>query len=440
VTRNTANAILADLERFGIRLGLEGPRGLLAALGDPQVSLPAVLVAGTNGKGSTSALLAAMATAAGYRTGLYTSPHLESVEERLRLDGVAVSPERLGDLLARVVAAAGERPPTYFEAMTVAAFLDFAERGVDLAVLEVGMGGRLDATNLAEPRVSAIAPIGLDHTEHLGPTLAAIAREKAGVLRMGKPAVAWVEAPEAAEALAQAARETGADLRFANREVEIESIEPRGREGQRVALATPQRRYELEVALLGRHQAENLALAVATAEALANQGFPQLDADAVARGAAACRWPGRLESIDLPDGRRVLLDAAHNPDGAAALAEFLAEEGEHDLLFGVLADKDAANMLPPLARTARRVVLTGPPSPRALAPESLAALLHDSRAEILIEADPARALDRALENAGRELIVCGSIFLIGEIRHLLRQRFGVPLPARATPTYVAAGS
>lgn len=440
-------AILARLEWFGIRLGLEGPRQVLKALGDPQRSLPAVLVAGTNGKGSTSALLAAMAAAAGYRTGLYTSPHLEAVEERLRIDGASIEPERLGDLLNRVLHAAGKRPPTYFEALTEAAFLAFAEERVDLAILEVGMGGRLDATNLAEPLVSVITPIGLDHTEHLGPTLAAIAREKAGILRPGRPAVAWVEEPEAAASLSTAARELGTDLQFANEAVRIESILPRGA-GQRIALATPQRRHELDLALAGEHQAKNLGLAVAAAEALAAAGFPRLDVAAIARGAAACRWPGRLERIDLPDGRRVLLDAAHNPDGAAVLARFLESlpksgDGPFDLLFGALADKDAGAMLAGFAPHARRIVLTTPPSARATDPAALAASLPE-RQSVTVEPDPGRALDLALagiptdagpstsSSQGRAptLVVCGSIYLIGDIRRRLRERFGVPPPAR----------
>ncbi|HSF42982.1 MAG TPA: Mur ligase family protein, partial [Thermoanaerobaculia bacterium] len=285
--------LLSRLEASGIRLGLEKTRQLLAALGDPQRRFPAVLVAGTNGKGSTSALLAAMAEAAGYRTGLYTSPHLETVEERLRIDGRAIEPGRLGALLERIVGTSERTegtPPTYFEALTVAAFLFFAEAEVDLAVVEVGLGGRLDATNLCAPILSVITPIGFDHQEFLGDTLAAIAREKAGILRPGRPALAWIEEPEPAEAVRESAALGGTRLAFAPDEVEIEEIGPLGWNGQAVRLSTPVRRYDLRLALVGDHQAKNLGLAVRAAEILAGLGFDRIGADAIAAGAAAARW------------------------------------------------------------------------------------------------------------------------------------------------------
>jgi dihydrofolate synthase / folylpolyglutamate synthase len=423
------NAVLSRLEGLGIKLGLERARDLLVRMGEPQRGLPCVLVAGTNGKGSTSSLLAAMARAAGIRTGLYTSPHLESVEERLRIDGRAIASGRLGAILEDLVALAEREtgsPPTYFEAVTLAAFRWFADERVDLAVLEVGLGGRLDATNLVDPILSLITSIGFDHREFLGDTLAAIAREKAGILRSGRPALAWIEDAEPAESVQTVAHEIGADLRFASREVRIEAAEPRGWEGQGIRLATPTRHYDLAMALLGDHQAKNLGLAVRAAEALAGLGFDRLDAQAITAGAAACRWPGRLEPVALPDGRHVLLDAAHNPDGAEVLARFLSRLAKpFDLLFGVLADKDYGEMLPPLAARARRVVLTRPASPRAKDPAELLPLLG-GREGVLVEPDPDRALDRALGLGGEVLVACGSIFLVGEVRKALRQRFGVP--------------
>jgi len=427
----TAAEILGRLESSGIRLGLDRLGGLLSRLGHPERHGPSVLIAGTNGKGSTSALFAAMASAAGYRTGLYTSPHLETVEERLRIDGRAVPAERLGDLLARVIADS-EDLPTYFEALTAAAFLWFAEEEVELAVLEVGLGGRLDATNLADPALSLITPISFDHQEYLGDTLAAVAREKAGILRRGRPALAWIEDPEPAEAVREAAVEVGADLRFASSEVRIEGIEANaGRPGQRVRLTTPAGRHDLAIGLSGAHQAKNLGLAVRAAEVLAAAGFPRLDSSAIVRGAAACRWPGRLEQVEIPSGRRVLLDAAHNPGGAETLAAFLSGEARPvDLLFGVLADKDARGILFTLAPYVRRFVFTTPASPRAQAPATLAALLplRTPEAEVYVEPDPQAALDRALALGGETVVACGSIFLIGEIRRGLRERFGVPAP------------
>lgn len=433
----TPEPVLKRLETLGIRLGLETFGRLLEALGSPQLRYPTVLAAGSNGKGSTSALLAAMASAAGYRTALYTSPHLESVEERLRLDGRSVSPEVLAGLLDEVVRAsesANGGLPTYFEALTAAAFLWFAREEVDLAVVEVGLGGRLDATNLCDPLLSLITSISLEHQEFLGDTLAAIAREKAGTFRPGRPALVWIEDPEAAESVRTVAAERGTALRFAPDLVTIREIDSDVWTGQRVRIGE----HDLKLHLSGEHQARNLALAVLAAETLAGLGFPRMDGRAIAEGAESCRWPGRLERIDLPDGRRVLLDAAHNAEGAAVLSGFLARlPGPVVLLFGALEDKNAADMLGRLAPRAERVVLTTPASPRARRPEELATLL-EGRTGVEVAPDLGEALDRALEFSGT-LVACGSIYLIGEVRRALRERFGVPAPA-AGPLYYISGS
>jgi dihydrofolate synthase/folylpolyglutamate synthase len=374
-----------------------------------------------------------MAGSAGYRVGHYTSPHLESVEERIRIDGRAVERGRLAGLIERVVAAAeadGGELPTYFEALTAAAFLAFAEDAVELAVLEVGMGGRLDATNVVEPVLSVITPISLEHREYLGPTLAAIAREKAGILRHGRPAVAWVEKEAAERTLLIAAEEIGAELRVVEPELRIEAVEPLGWAGQEVHLVADGEPYTLRLHLLGEHQAGNLVLAIAAAEALQGADFPRLTSAAIAAGAAACRWPGRLEPVELPDGRRILLDAAHNPAGVAVLTAFLDQQAEpFDLLFGVLDDKPTGEMLPHLDSRAERIVLTQPTSPRARPAAELAALLV-GRPNLLTEPDPAHALDLALvPGSASLLVVCGSIVLVGETRAALRQRFNLPPPA-----------
>jgi dihydrofolate synthase/folylpolyglutamate synthase len=351
-----------------------------------------------------------MATAAGYRTGHYTSPHLETVEERLQIDGHPIDSDRLGDLLEEIVALAESTsgtPPTYFEALTVAAFRWFAEENVDLAVLEVGLGGRLDATNLAEPILSLVTSISLEHQEFLGDTLAAIAREKAGIFREGRPALAWVEDPEARAALEQVAQEKGTDLRFAQDLVRIEGAELEGWKGQKVRLTTPGGTHDLRIALLGAHQQRNLALAVLAAETLA------IPLEAIATGAAACRWPGRLEVINLPDSRRVLLDAAHNTEGAAALADFLTSAGGPvDLLFGVLTDKDAEQMLGLLAPHARRLILTTPPSPRAQDPAGLLRFL-EGREGVEVEPEAVKALERLLAVGGETMVFCGSLYFFG---------------------------
>jgi len=435
----TPDALLARLEGLGIKLGLERTRSLLAALGDPQFQIPCVLVAGTNGKGSVSALLASIAKAAGYKVGLYTSPHLETVEERLRIDGRAIPPERLSPLLESLLETAQRvegTSPTYFEILTLAAFQWFSEEEVDLAVIEVGLGGRLDATNLCEPILSLITSIGFDHQEYLGDTLDSIAREKAGILRLNRPALAWIEEEEPAQAVRNEAEAKGAELHFAQDEVKVESEESRGWKGARYELLTNKEEYELEVALLGKHQANNLGLAVRAAEVLAELGFAKIDKAAIEGGAARCRWPGRLEVVELGDGRRVVLDAAHNGAGAATLDQFLKGVGETaTILFGVLADKDVDEMLRHLVPHAEAFVVTTPPNPRALDPEEVAKRIRAAGgAEIPIETEPepGKALDAALARGSGLTVACGSIYLLGEIRIGLRKRFGVPESATRT--------
>lgn len=361
-----------------------------------------------------------MARAAGLKTGLYTSPHLESVRERIRIDGRCISEEDLASDLERIVRTAPQEP-TYFEAVTAASFLAFAREKVDLAVVEVGMGGRLDATNVCEPVLSLVTSISLEHQEHLGDTLALIAREKAGIFRPGRPALAWVEEPEAAGSLKTVAAEVGTPLRFGQDLATVLEIAPEGWGGQRIKLRTPKGEHDLQIDLPGVHQVRNLGLAVLAAEELG------LDPQAIAAGARNARWPGRLERIDLPDGGRVLLDAAHNAEGAAVLADFLSRlPGKVDLLFGVLTDKNASEMIGRLAPLVDRIVLTTPPSDRARQPEEIAALLPGRAVDV--EADLGAALDRALVPGGT-LVACGSIFLVGEVRRRLRERFGVPASA-----------
>jgi dihydrofolate synthase/folylpolyglutamate synthase len=449
-------AALERLARFGTRLGLERMRRLLAALGDPQDGLPAVLVAGTNGKGTVSALLASFGAAARYKTGLYTSPHLETWEERLRIDGAAIEGPVLGALLDRVLAA-GEtalpEPPTLFEALTAAALLWFAGEAVDLAILEVGLGGRFDATNTVEPRLSVVTSVGLDHREHLGETLAEVAREKVGILRAGVPVVTAAGPPEVEEVLAAEAERLGAPRLPVQERLVVEAVQrfkpfadpPELR--QRVWLRPPappeggEGEGDLDVfelALAGRHQAQNLAVALAAAAELRAAGWERLTERALKAGAKACRWPGRLEEVALPAGvgaggaGRVLLDVAHNPEGAAALAAAIDDLGEPvDLLFGVLEDKDAAAMLAALAPRASGVTLTRPSGDRGREAATLRDLLPaDLRRRARVVEEPAQALREALAAAeGRIVVACGSLALVGELRAALRQRYGVPEPA-----------
>ncbi|HVS62975.1 MAG TPA: Mur ligase family protein [Thermoanaerobaculia bacterium] len=435
----TAGRVLSRLEMWGQKLGLERIRAVLEELEHPELAAPTVLVAGTNGKGSTSALIAAMGHAAGYRTGLYTSPHLESVEERIRVDGRAISSRELGARLEDVLSAS-PLLPTYFEALTAAAFLQFRQENVELAVLEVGLGGRLDATNVADPLISVITQLSLDHQEHLGHSLPEIAREKAGILRRARPALSWSGGDlEVGSALEEASRARQAVLEDSSRivAVEVEGCDVVRARGGRwtFRVATASGRYELETALVGRHQGPNLALAVRAAEELSRKGFDRIDAAAIRAGAGRCRWPGRLERVILPDGRFVLLDAAHNPGGVDALLRYLREsETDHalDLLYGSLRDKGAEISLPRLARAVRAITLTRPPSDRALEPAVLAAAVTTAR----VEPDPETALASALDGVapGGGLLVCGSIYLTGAVRGALHARFGVPVRAVDVPT------
>jgi dihydrofolate synthase/folylpolyglutamate synthase len=424
VTPRSAAAILEELERLGVRLGLETFRSLLGHLGNPERAVPVVLIAGTNGKGSTAAMLASIARRAGTRTGLATSPHLERVEERVRIDGRAISTAALGRHLRRILAAAaaaGLPDPTYFEATTAAAFLAFAEAAVDLAVVEVGMGGRLDATNATEPALSIVTPVALDHTAELGTTPAAVAGEKAGIFRAGRPALLAHQEPVADEALAAAAGRVGARLLRREQLARVVSVEWRGLDGHGLRLDLGGETLDLDLPLAGEHQIENAATAVAAARLLDAEGLVAIDGAALRAGVAATRWPGRLEPIAVPGtSSMVLLDAAHNPHGCEALAGFLDRlRRPFTLLFGALGDKQVAGMLPPLAERAQAVVLTRPESPRAVDPADLRTLVPAAtRCEIL--ESPSDALDAALA-AGSELVVaCGSIYLVGALRARLR--------------------
>ncbi|MEM6453480.1 MAG: Mur ligase family protein [Acidobacteriota bacterium] len=451
-------ARLAPLKPFAERPRLERMRGLLPHLGHPETSFPTVLVAGTNGKGSTAALFAAMARAAGYRVGLYTSPHLETVHERITVDGALIADDRLAALIDELLGIAAARravAPTFFEALTLAALLHFRAEAVDLAVIEVGLGGRLDATNVCDPRLSIVTSIGYDHTEHLGDTLEAIAREKAGIFRAQRPAVAWRDLPEIARSLSGAADACGAQLRFADDWITVEPESPaealpeaepppdayaqhlRVRYAQHLRVRVRGRRdgpaidHAIALGLAGVHQRRNLGLAVFAAHALAEDGFAQLaDPATIARGVARCRWPGRLEWIRTAAGPPVLLDGAHNADGAAVLASYLRQQvaGPFELLMGTLANKRVKHMLPHVADGAAHVTLTrAAPSPRGADPADLQPLIPGH--SVTVEPDAERALDAALDRAraaGRTLVICGSLYLVGDLRPALRARLGAP--------------
>ncbi len=431
-TRPSAQEILDRLEVWGQKFGLDAIRDLLGALGNPQRGVPTILVAGTNGKGSTSAALASLLTAAGFRCGLYTSPHLEHVEERLRIDGEAITEAELGSHLRRVLTAAGPAPPTYFESLTAAAWLHFAAQEVDAAVFEVGLGGRLDATNVSEPVLCVITQVARDHAQQLGWTLTSIAGEKAGVMRPGRKCLTWRSPPEVERELHRCAAVCGARLVHAASEV---TFDRQAATSSKLSLTTPNARYAFRAPLAGGHQLTNLALALRAAEEFCALDERELDPEAARQGLEAVRWPGRLEWVKIEADaapRRVLFDAAHNPAGAAALRSYLDETGlEFDLLYGALTDKQPERCLPQLAERANRIVLTGPDHRRAASPERLLPLLRNCRA--VVDPDAASALSRCLGapvSPPRTLVVTGSLYLVGEVRTALRARCGVPTAAR----------
>jgi dihydrofolate synthase/folylpolyglutamate synthase len=405
---------LDSLKGAGIRPGLAPVRRLLKRLGDPQDRYRSLLVGGTNGKGSIASSLASILQAAGYRVGLYTSPHLVDVRERIRVDGALIS---AGDLRSRVrrVRRAAREGVTYFEFVTAVAFDHFARCAVDLAILEVGMGGRLDATNVVRPELSIISNIALDHAEFLGPRLADIAREKAGIIRRGGVCITAARQATVLGVFEEACRRRRARLLRVGREIRVRSR----RDGSLACKGPGLSLDTLSLALRGPHQRENAACALGAVGVLRERGFDIGD-EAVRRGLAGVRWEGRMEIVG---GRPpVLLDGAHNAAGAAALAKALGgfEYRRLILVLGILADKDWRGMLRRLAPLADRVIATRPPEERALPPEALAAEAGRWSRRVDIEEDPREAVGRALAEAGNSDLVCiaGSLYLVGAVRPL----------------------
>jgi dihydrofolate synthase/folylpolyglutamate synthase len=422
MTYEEALVYLKGREKFGIKFGLTNIDRLAVALGRPERRYRSLLVAGTNGKGSTVALSESILRASGLSTGRYTSPHLRFVEERIHIGGAPIPREELASAVSRVAEASetlfeGDTSvPTYFEAITAAAFLAFAERGVGVAVLEVGMGGRYDATNIVTADVSVIAPIGFDHERFLGATLAAIASEKAAIIKPGRPVVVGRLEPEALQVVRREADSKMAPLVAALEGVEIRSEE--SARGQRVWLRTPSRDYgALQLPLTGAHQLDNLALAVRTVESFSES----IDPAAVARGVAATEWPGRLQRIEGKPS--ILLDAAHNVMATDALVRYLKAHPhpKRVLLFGVMKDKRVWEMLEQLLPQASYFIATRPEMSRARDPEKLSRFAKEHGVPAEAVRSPGAALARARELAGPEgeVLVAGSIFLLGEIQSVL---------------------
>jgi dihydrofolate synthase/folylpolyglutamate synthase len=420
VIYEAATAYLFSLERRGVRLGLDRVVGAFREHGDPQESFSAFLIAGTNGKGSTSVLIASVLQAAGLKTGLFTSPHLIDFRERMRIDGGMIAPDEVADLTGRIRGSIERWELSFFEATTLLAFLWFRERGVEAAAVEVGLGGRLDATRPVRAVVNVVTSIGLDHMKILGDTREAIAGEKAGILRSGTPAAIGVSAADAVAVLRSRARDVDCPLYERRRCIRTRAIETTP-DGSRFRLVArpgqpgPAEELTIDLPLAGPHQIANAALA-ALALSLAPAPI-RPDAGAITRGMRRAHWPGRMSLLSAAP--RVLADVAHNPDGARFLARTLAARGEGPtrLVVGMLQGKDFEGFIRPLAEQAVHLHACTPRDERGLPGVELARAAEGLGIPASLHADPAAAIVAATESAGpgETILVTGSFFTVGEV-------------------------
>jgi dihydrofolate synthase/folylpolyglutamate synthase len=442
IEKSRPSRVTADI------LKLDRMKALLERMGNPHNAVRTVHVAGTKGKGSTCEMIACALEGCGYTVGLYTSPHLVDVRERIRVNRAMLSQAELAAALSAVAAAAGELeaahgPATFFEAITAAAFAHFAEQAVDVAVIEVGLGGRLDSTNVITPEVCALTSISLDHMEILGDTVEKIAWEKAGILKPGVPAISAPQKPGVVQVFREASDAVGAPLRVVGEELEYSvrfDAPPRagapvgGSRGPRarVGLTTPRFEFEhVAVPLLGEHQAQNCATALGVLDALAERGF-HVDEAGILAGLARTSMPGRMELVTPGAGSgpagsaRLLLDGAHNADSMRCLMKAISTHLTYDsmvIIFGCNADKDVPGMLKELAAGADKVIFTrATTTPRAADPRELARKFTDLSGKMShATKDLPEALSIAARAAGRDDLVCitGSLYLVGEAKKLV---------------------
>ncbi len=421
---------LYALQKHGIKLALSNSFRILESLGNPHRKFKTVHVAGTNGKGSTSAFIASMLRAAGLRVGLYTSPHLVSFTERIRINGDQIPEKRVVELAQRIHKACNSLnavdgstaiSPTFFEVTTAIAFTYFAEEEVDLAVIEVGMGGRLDSTNVIVPLVSIITNIDLEHTEYLGTTLEQIATEKAGIIKPGVPVVTGVTQPEVVGIIERTARANACRISRLNKDVMPENVASRSEQyfDYRGIRATYR---ALKIHMVGRHQVDNACLALAAVEYLREAGVA-VDEPAVKLGLEKARWEGRMERIEQsPD---IYLDGAHNPASAKKLAitiqELRSSYSKMILIIGILCDKDYQGIARQLVPLADRVIVTKPHYARALDVAVLAGEVRQLHTQVATAETVAGAIARARADASPDdlILVTGSLYVVGEARAIL---------------------
>ncbi len=409
-----------SLRRFGIKLGLSTIRRILEELGNPQDHFGCIHVAGTNGKGSIASGIASILNAAGYRTGLYTSPHLVTFNERISING-----RHLSD--AGVVAAYeavknvhhGSREPTFFEFATAMAFYDFDRKGVDWAVIETGMGGRLDATNIVKPVVSIISNLSLEHQDYLGNTLAQIAAEKGGIIKEGVPVVTGVKQPGALSILNDIADAKSAPVFRLGKEFKV-----RRKSGGTFSFFGIHNQWsDMKTSLMGRHQIDNAAISLAACELLSRTGASISERDC-RQGLSDLHWPGRLEIVS--ESPRIILDGAHNLVAARNLAAFLAQETNQrpiTMVIGILDDKPYKAMLSALLPIAQKVIFTRPQIDRGLPPETLYTEARKYGKDITLLPDVHQAVQQAVSHAAPDDVICiaGSLYVIGEAKVSLSQ-------------------
>lgn len=441
MTYQRAVDYLYQLQWHGIKLGLGNILQILKRLSNPHQRYHTVHIAGTNGKGSTAALVAALLQAQGYRVGLYTSPHLVDFSERIRINGVPIAHDAVADLTERI-AQFTHHPspitPTFFEFTTAMAFLYFAESSINLAVIEVGMGGRFDATNVITPLVSVITNIDYDHQAYLGNSLAQIAFEKAGIIKTAVPAVTAAEDDEALGVIIEVCRERGSRLYRLGQDFHIDGVSPeeftyRGIHHRWPACSAGG--PALSMKLLGRYQLKNAACALAVAEILSDQGF-ELPETSIRKGLRLASWEGRLEPIETPEGLLILLDGAHNLGGARVLRDFLLEVkakrgGRLFLVFGIMRDKDIPAVLGELVPLADSVVLTRPDYHRAasLSDLEIAARPFDVPLTLRQRVSEAVEFAKSVAGPGDCILITGSLFTVGEARAFLKN-LGTPSKVR----------
>lgn len=418
---------LDSLQFHKIKLGLDAMRSFMERVGNPEQRLKTVHIAGTNGKGSVSVTLLTLLSRAGYRVGLYTSPHLSSVRERFRINDTFITEEKFAELATRIRTVLGDEKITYFEFTTALAFLWFAEEDLDLVVLETGLGGRLDATNIVTPLVSVITNVSMDHEAYLGDTISAVAGEKAGIIKPGIPVVTAVKPGAGLEEVRAASKAKGAKLFLYNDSFQAAKEEDGRWQWQGDPSFSDTSYKDLCCSMKGDYQVENASLALGVIELLKGKGFSASE-EQIRQGLAAVQWPGRLEYFSLDRKSKkisYLLDGAHNPAGVESLVETLKTECSYQkllLIWGAMADKDLQKTLPPVAELADVIILTKPEGERSAEPELLLRNVPEHlQQKCKLHPTVEGAIDEAETLAAEDdlILIAGSLYLIGASRTIL---------------------